>query len=86
MSSIVVRDLSHSKELDRRAMSAVSGGQGYGPYANVNVNVGILQNIEQLQNVQVNTLNNVGVIGANFDAPTIKVDPKQFAHLNAAVF
>jgi hypothetical protein len=36
--------------------------------------------------VQVNTLNNVGVIGANFDAPTIKVDPKQFAHLNAAVF
>ncbi|WP_250473863.1 hypothetical protein [Caballeronia sp. GAFFF1] len=86
MSSIVVRDLSHNKQLDCRAMSAVSGGLSYGPYANVNVNVGILQNISQLQNVQVNTLNDVGVIGANFGAPSINVDPKQFANLKSAVF
>lgn len=69
-------------------MSAVSGGQsyGYGPYANVNVNVGIVQNIAQLQNVEVNTLDNVGSIGANFVAPHTDVKPKQIGHLNASVF
>ncbi|WP_235548659.1 hypothetical protein [Noviherbaspirillum sp. Root189] len=65
MSSIAIHDLANSTELDQHAMSSVRGGNswlaGLGPIANVNV--GITQNLNQLQNVDVNTLNNVGVIG-----------------------
>jgi hypothetical protein len=89
MSSIMIRDLSHSKELDRHEMSAVSGGTGIGSYgggalANVNVNVGVVQNLEQLQYVNVSALNNVGVIGAGFVAPRLDVSPTQMGHLSAA--
>ncbi|SAK72273.1 hypothetical protein AWB79_04073 [Caballeronia hypogeia] len=80
MSSLSIRDLAHSQELDRRAMSAVSGGQGFGGFANVNVN--IVQNIAQLQNVQVNALNDIGVIGPNFQAPSFDVSPKQIGKTN----
>jgi predicted component of type VI protein secretion system len=83
MSSITIRDLSHSKELDRSAMSAVHGGTGYGKYADVNVNVGVVQNMVQLQNVEVNTLNNVGSIGAGFHAPAVDVSPMQMGKLSA---
>jgi len=83
MSSIMIRDLAQSKELDREAMSAVRGGnswlQGLGPVANVNVNVGVDQSIIQLQNVNVNALNNVGVIGAGFGPLNLAVNPKQIA-------
>lgn len=70
MSSIIISDLALSKELDSGEMSAVRGG-ALGPitglpFANVNVNVGINQTIAQLQSIQVNALNNVGVIGADF--------------------
>jgi hypothetical protein len=87
MSSIFIRDLSHSKELDHSAMSAIHGGTGtgydYGKFADVNVNVGIVQNMVQLQQVDVNTLNNVGTIGPNFNAPKIDVSPKQMGKLGA---
>jgi hypothetical protein len=70
MSSIMIRDLALSKELDSGEMSAVRGGAlgpiAHLPFANVNVNVGIDQTIAQFQNIQVNALNNVGVIGADF--------------------
>lgn len=70
MSSIMIRDLALSKELDSGEMSAVRGGAlgdltGL-PFANVNVNVDINQTIAQLQNIEVNALNNIGVIGADF--------------------
>lgn len=93
MSSITIRDLSHSHELDRRAMSAVHGGQGSpggqglsGLGGIANVNVSIVQNIEQLQNVQVNALNDIGTIGPNFRAPSFVVSPQQLGHANANVF
>ncbi|NMG77465.1 hypothetical protein [Aromatoleum diolicum] len=70
MSSIMIRDLALSKELDNGAMAAVRGGAlgpvAHLPFANVNVNVGINQTVAQFQSIQVNTLNNVGVIGADF--------------------
>jgi hypothetical protein len=70
MSSIMIHDLAHSKELDSAAMSTVRGGSLGSvaqqlPFANVNVNVDIEQTIAQMQNIQVNALNNIGVIGAD---------------------
>ena len=56
---------------------------GLGPVANVNV--GVNQNITQLQNVQVNALNNVGVIGAGFVPPNLTVSPSQWANANLVV-
>lgn len=92
MSSIIISDLGHSRELDGKTMSAVRGGTGIagnswlaglGPVANVNV--GVNQNITQLQNVEVNALNNVGVIGAGFVPPNLTVSPAQWANANVAV-
>ena len=87
MSSIMIHDLPLSDELDRKAMSAVRGGNswlsGLGPVANVNV--GINQNIAQLQNIQVNALNNVGVIGAGFGPLKLDVSPSQWAYTDAAL-
>jgi hypothetical protein len=92
MSSITISDLGLRKDLDGKAMSAVRGGMGsaggswlagLGPVANVNV--GVNQNITQLQNVEVNALNNVGVIGAGFVPPNLTVSPSQWANANVAV-
>jgi hypothetical protein len=84
MSSLMIRDLSRTRELDRRAMSAVSGGTGssvpglpsapgLGSVANVNVSVN--QNLTQMQYVNVAALNNVGVIGAGFVPLHLNVSP-----------
>jgi hypothetical protein len=85
MSTITIHDLSKNSALDREAMREVRGGNswlaGLGPIANVNV--GVNQNIAQLQNVEVNALNNVGVIGAGFGPLHLDVSPSQWA--NAAV-
>jgi hypothetical protein len=88
MSHLTVTDLPSSQDLDRSAMAGVRGGTnswmaGLGPIANVNV--GVNQNITQLQNVQVNALNNVGVIGAGFVAPNLTVSPSQWAAANLAL-
>jgi hypothetical protein len=86
MSSIIIRDLSRSRELNHKAMSCVRGGNswldGLGPVAKVNVNV--TQNLAQLQNVQVNALNNVGVIGAGFGPLHLDVSPTQAGAANVA--
>ena len=69
MSSITIRDLAHSEALDSKAMSNVRGGKlgaPASPFANVKVNVDIDQTITQVQQIEVNALNNIGVIGANF--------------------
>ena len=86
--SIAIRDLARSQELDREAMSTVRGGtkswmSGLGPAANVNVDVN--QNIAQLQNVEVNALNNVGVIGSGFVPPDLAVSPQQWAAAHATI-
>jgi hypothetical protein len=87
MSTIMIHNLEQSRELDHKAMSAVRGGNAslaaLSPFANVNVNVN--QNIAQLQNVEVNALNNVGVIGAGFGPPKLDVSPQQWASAVAVV-
>ena len=86
MSTIIIRDLPRAAELDSKGMSAVRGGnswlKGLGPIANVNV--GVTQNITQLQNVEVNALNNVGVIGAGFVPPSLNINPAQWAYTDVA--
>ncbi|NEX60194.1 hypothetical protein [Noviherbaspirillum galbum] len=86
MTLLTIRDLPQDQELDSKALSTIRGGTnswlaGLGSVANVNI--GINQNIQQLQNVQVNALNNIGVIGAGFVPPNINVSPSQWA--NAAI-
>ncbi|HZW23660.1 hypothetical protein [Noviherbaspirillum sp.] len=85
MSQLMIHDLPRSDALDRQAMAKVRGGnswlKGLGPLANVNV--GVNQNIAQMQNVEVNALNNVGVIGAGFVAPSLNVSPSQWAYADA---
>jgi len=85
MTTLAIRDLPRADELDRSAMSTVRGGnswlQGLGPIANVNV--GVNQNITQIQNVEVNALNNVGVIGAGFGPLALNVSPSQWANAYA---
>jgi hypothetical protein len=87
MSNIVIGELARSTELDRQALVAVRGGfrslSSLGPVANVNV--GISQNIVQLQNVEVNALNHVGVIGAGFGPFALNVNPSQFANLGVVI-
>lgn len=85
--SIQINDIAKTTDLDRASMADVRGGNswlaGLGPIANVNV--GVSQNLMQLQNVEVNTLNNVGSIGPNFAVPKINVSPGQFGMLDVAV-
>lgn len=82
MSKLVIHALPVSVELDREALATVRGGNswlaGQGPIANVNV--GVNQSIQQLQNVQVNALNNIGVIGPNFGGLKLDVSPSQWAN------
>ena len=87
MSTIMIHDLPRAAELDRKSMSAVRGGnswlKGLGPIANVNV--GVSQNITQFQNVEVNALNNIGVIGAGFVPPSLSINPSQWAYADVAL-
>lgn len=93
MSTIMIQDLSQARELDRRAMSAVRGGtgisnpwlQGKGPVASPTVNVNVNQSIQQLQYVNVEALNNIGVLGANLGPLAFDVNPTQWA-ANTASF
>ncbi|CAB3666325.1 hypothetical protein [Trinickia soli] len=90
MSSIIVYELSPGTDLDRKVMSRTRGGAnswlaGLGPLANVNVSVGVAQNIEQNQAVVVNALNNNGVIGAGFGPLKLDVSPAQFASTGFAL-
>ncbi|MFM0341666.1 hypothetical protein [Paraburkholderia fungorum] len=91
MSSLMIRDLSRTRELDRHAMLAVSGGTGSsvpglpsvsglgGPGGFANVNVSINQSVSQLQYVNVAALNNVGMIGAGVVPLKLNVSPSLWA-------
>ena len=87
MSNLMIHDLPRSEELDQAQMSKVRGGnswmKGLGPVANVNVDVN--QNIAQLQNIEVNALNNIGVLGAGFGPLKLDVSPSQWAYADAAL-
>ena len=87
MSNLTIQDLPRADDLDATAMSQVRGGnswlKGLGPIANVNVDVN--QNIAQMQNVEVNALNNVGVIGAGFGPLKLDVSPSQWAYADATL-
>lgn len=82
MSSIVIQDLTRARALDTHAMSAIRGGQAFGP--NVNVNLNLDQRIAQVQDIKVNVLNN-SVIGDGFTAPAVTLNPLQLATNNAVV-
>jgi hypothetical protein len=77
MSSIQIHDLSRASRLDCHAMAGVRGGTLGAP--NVNVNIAVKQQIVQFQDIGVNVLNNNGVIGAGFTAPSIELSPQQWA-------
>jgi hypothetical protein len=90
MSNLMIKDLASNEEMDGRAMAEVRGGTAAEEWmaklgAVANVNVGVNQNITQLQNVGVNALNNVGVIGAGFVPPNLTVSPSQWASANVAL-
>ncbi|MFL9993143.1 hypothetical protein PQR34_19970 [Paraburkholderia sediminicola] len=87
MSSLMIRDLSPTRELDRHAMSAVAGGTGSsvpglpsmpGLSGIANVSVKVNQNLTQVQTVNVAALNNIGVIGAGFVPLDLNVSPSLF--------
>jgi hypothetical protein len=82
MSSIIIQDLSTRRALDESAMAAVRGGFAM---PNVNVNVNLDQKIGQFQDIQVNVLNNNGVIGAGFTAPSLALSPVQWARNETAI-
>ena len=82
MSSITIQDLASGRELDKRAMASLRGGFAM---PNVNVNVNLDQKIGQFQDIKVNVLNNNGVIGAGFTAPSLSLSPVQWAQNNAAI-
>lgn len=84
--AITISTLSQDSTLDRQAMRAVRGGtntwmQGLGAVASINV--GVNQNINQFQRVDVNTLNHVGVIGPGFGPLRLEVAPQQFGNATA---
>jgi hypothetical protein len=83
MSSITIRDLAHSASLDTRALASVRGGSAWGP--DVKVNLTVNQQIAQLQKVDLNVLNNNGVIGPGFTGPTIALSPEQWAQNEAVL-
>lgn len=80
MSSIMIHDLAQSRDLEAADMSAIRGGYSWDP----SINISVMQNIAQLQDIDVNVLNNNGVIGAGFKAPKIAVSPTQKAENRAA--
>jgi hypothetical protein len=93
MSSLVIHELARGSDLDRQAMASLRGGSGSalgGPSGsllggglgspNVNVNVGVTQNINQVQDVEVAALNNIGVLGANLSPLRLNVSPSQSAN------
>lgn len=86
MTHLTIQDLPRTEDLDEKTMSEIRGGnswlKGLGPIANVNVDVN--QNIAQMQNIEVNALNNVGVIGAGFGPLKLDVSPSQWAYADAA--
>lgn len=82
MPSIVIQDLAIRHTLHKGAMARVRGGFAM---PNVNVNVNLDQKIGQFQKIEVNVLNNNGIIGAGFTAPGLALSPEQWGFNQAAI-
>lgn len=82
MSSIIIRDLQRSTELDKPAMCGVRGGFAFPANAHVNLNVN--QQILQVQQVGVSVMNNNGSIGSGVVGPHIDLDVMLKAQNNAS--
>lgn len=80
MSSLLIRDLEHSEVLGNKEMSTVRGGASWEPKVNLNLNVD--QKIVQVQDIDLNVLNNNGVIGAGFSGPKIDLNAQLLAMNN----
>jgi hypothetical protein len=82
MSTIMIRNLSHSTELDRKAMSTVRGGTALG---SPNINVYVPINLSQTNNMAqtTNVLNN-SVVGYGADLSGLTVNPSQWG-MNVAM-
>jgi hypothetical protein len=77
MSSIMIRNLTHSTALDRKAMLAVRGGAALGsPEIQIFVPISVSQQNNLVQNTSV--LNN-SVVGAGAVIPGLSVSPTQWA-------
>lgn len=82
MSSLMIRNLPGTRDLDRRAMSEIAGGNNVPGVPSVagmagiaNISVSVNQTMSQMQYVNVAALNNVGVIGAGFVPLHLNVSP-----------
>jgi hypothetical protein len=73
MSTIMLRDLSHSQDLDRRTLSAIRGGFAKDGFAiTVNPQININQSTSIAQNLNLNILNGADLRGLesfNLDLP-----------------
>ncbi|GJG96487.1 hypothetical protein [Cupriavidus pauculus] len=83
MSSIIVRDLAVSKDLDQQSLRAIRGGADWlgkiaatGPLANVNVNIN--QSVQQLQQVNVAAFNNNKIVGVDLGNLALNIKPTQW--------
>ena len=75
MSSLSIRNLAPSRDLDHKAMAAVRGGAGFGnPDINVYVPISISQENNLVQNTSVL---NGSVVGYGADLSGVKVNPTQ---------
>lgn len=81
MSSILVRDLAVSKDLDQQSLCAIRGGTDWfgkiaaaGPLVNVNIN----QSVQQLQQVNVAAFNNNKIVGVDLGNLALNVKPTQW--------
>ena len=81
MSSILVRDLAVSKDLDQQSLCAIRGGTDWfgkiaaaGPLVNVNIN----QSVQQLQQVNVAAFNNNKIVGVDLGNLSLNVKPTQW--------
>lgn len=83
MSSIQIRDLRNSTELDANAMATVRGGFAWNPDVKVNLNVD--QKIVQVQDIDLNVMNNNKVIGAGFAGPSVSLDASLEAGNSAVI-
>ena len=88
MSSLIVRDLADSRDLDRKSLCAIRGGTDWfgkiaaaGPLVNININ----QSVQQLQQVNVAAFNNNKIVGVDLGKVALNVNPTQWGGNLAAV-
>ena len=88
MSSLIVRDLAASKDLDRKSLCAIRGGTDWfgkiaaaGPLVNININ----QSVQQLQQVNVAAFNDNKIVGVDLGKVALNIKPTQWGGNLAAV-